>query len=641
MTTNGAPRANASLTASLSVPGTFSYAPAAGTILTAGLHTLSTTFTPTDPNYAPVVRTVSLNVLKARPAIAWTAPANMPFGTALGAAHLNARASIDGTYAYSPAAGTMLDAGQRLLSVTFTPADRVNYLTAAASMTIRVDPPSPKLNSTPPFGFVDSPIDGAVDVAGSLAITGWALDDVGVESIEVFRDPLPGESPVELFVGNATLVEGARPDLRTAYSSLPFSSRAGWGYLLLTNMLPNGGNGTYRFHIYARDVDGHQTLLGSRTVTCDNSRATKPFGSIDTPRQGEFVSGTIMNWGWALTPRPGSIALNGSAIDILIDGVVVGHPNTPPGATAGHPGTGAYGLARPDIMAAFPDYANTSTALGYFVLDTTTLSNGPHTIAWVVRDDRGGTEGIGSRYFTVQNMIVADLTTSTSVTGSKPVIRTATDPAPVAASGQVGEPHAGRAAPTPTTPDAATSATSAATGAVAPMPVTTDVAASTTAAPAATIAPIVVDAATPAMQSSAKATPMSAAQAPRATITIDAASVTTGATVTATIANGPADPMDWVALYSGTGPDAVLIEWTFLNGQRTAPETGMAAAVVTFTAPDAPGSYVVRLISNSRSAAVASSRTITVAPQAAPKKNRGAVARLAIPPADSHHSAGL
>jgi hypothetical protein len=66
----------------------------------------------------------------------------------------------------------------------------------------------------------------------------------------------------------------------------------------------------------------------------------------------------------------------------------------------------------------------------------------------------------------------------------------------------------------------------------------------------------------------------------------------------------------------------------------------MAAAVVTFTAPDAPGSYVVRLISNSRSAAVASSRTITVAPQA-PKKNRGAVARLAIPPADSHHSAGL
>jgi hypothetical protein len=173
------------------------------------------------------------------------------------------------------------------------------------------------------------------------------------------------------------------------------------------------------------------------------------------------------------------------------------------------------------------------------------------------------------------------------------------------------------------------------------MPVTTDVAASTTAAPAATIAPIVVDAATPAMQSSGKATPMSAAQAPRATITIDAASVTTGATVTATIANGPADPMDWVALYSGTGPDAVLIEWKFLNGQRTAPETGMAAAVVTFTAPDAPGSYVVRLISNSRSAAVASSRTITVAPQAAPKKNRGAVARLAIPPADSHHGAGL
>jgi hypothetical protein len=31
------------------------------------------------------------------------------------------------------------------------------------------------------------------------------------------------------------------------------------------------------------------------------------------------------------------------------------------------------------------------------------LENGVHTISWVVTDDAGVSDGIGSRYFTVQN----------------------------------------------------------------------------------------------------------------------------------------------------------------------------------------------------------------------------------------------
>jgi hypothetical protein len=37
------------------------------------------------------------------------------------------------------------------------------------------------------------------------------------------------------------------------------------------------------------------------------------------------------------------------------------------------------------------------------MMDTTTLSNGRHTIAWGVTDSVGNAEGIGSRYFTVLN----------------------------------------------------------------------------------------------------------------------------------------------------------------------------------------------------------------------------------------------
>jgi hypothetical protein len=46
---------------------------------------------------------------------------------------------------------------------------------------------------------------------------------------------------------------------------------------------------------------------------------------------------------------------------------------------------------------------NTGGAVGFRALDTTALANGSHTIAWVVTDNQGAAEGIGSRFFTVSN----------------------------------------------------------------------------------------------------------------------------------------------------------------------------------------------------------------------------------------------
>jgi len=241
----------------------------------------------------------------------------------------------------------------------------------------------------PAFGSFDTPTDNTTGITGSLPVTGWALDDIGITRVRIFRDPVAGEAGAQIYIGDATFVEGARPDVAAIFPSAPFATRAGWGYLLLTNMLPNGGDGTYRIHAYADDIDGHTTLLGSKTISCSNSTATLPFGAIDTPGQGETVSGTIVNWGWVLTPQPGSIPADGSTIDVIIDGVAAGHPT--------------YGVLRPDVAALFPGYANTNGAGGYFTIDTTTLANGLHSIAWVVRDNLGRAQGIGSRYFTVIN----------------------------------------------------------------------------------------------------------------------------------------------------------------------------------------------------------------------------------------------
>src|SRR5207253_913041 len=102
----------------------FVYTPAAGAVLNAGAaQTLSVSFTPTDAaNYTTASKTVSINVLKATPVITWTTPVDIIYGTALSGTQLNASASVPGTFVYTPAAATVLNAGSaQTLSVAFTP----------------------------------------------------------------------------------------------------------------------------------------------------------------------------------------------------------------------------------------------------------------------------------------------------------------------------------------------------------------------------------------------------------------------------------------------------------------------------------------------------------------------------------------
>ena len=266
------------------------------------------------------------------------------------------------------------------------PSDHAGIIVEYARSGARHPLPPP----APPFGSVDTPDDGSVR-SGEVAIGGWVLDDSGVVGVDIYRSAIPGEASenARVLIGSATLVEGARPDVARQFASYPGVTRAGWGYMLLSNVLPNGGNGTFTLSAYVRTVDGESSPIGSRTIEVSNATATAPFGTIDTPAQGATVSGTIISFGWALTPPPFMIPVDGSTIGIYIDGVFRGRPT--------------YNNYRPDIAALFPGYANSTGAVGYFPLDTRTLSNGVHTIAWVVRDSDGHVSGIGSRYFTVAN----------------------------------------------------------------------------------------------------------------------------------------------------------------------------------------------------------------------------------------------
>ena len=70
---------------------------------------------------------------------------------------------------------------------------------------------------------------------------------------------------MEIYVGEAVFIDGARPDVQTAYPTMPRNSRAGWGFMVLTNMLPSQGNGTYQFFMQAFDIEGLVLVLGTRT----------------------------------------------------------------------------------------------------------------------------------------------------------------------------------------------------------------------------------------------------------------------------------------------------------------------------------------------------------------------------------------
>ncbi|TMG06057.1 MAG: hypothetical protein E6I02_08920 [Chloroflexi bacterium] len=129
------------LNATADVAGSFGYTPAAGTKLNANPgQALKVDFTPADAaNYNTATKTVSINVLKGTPVITWANPADIVYGTALGAAQLNATANVPGTFTYTPAAGTLLNPGPgQALKVDFTPTDAANYNTATKTVYINV-----------------------------------------------------------------------------------------------------------------------------------------------------------------------------------------------------------------------------------------------------------------------------------------------------------------------------------------------------------------------------------------------------------------------------------------------------------------------------------------------------------------------
>ncbi|MFE3849264.1 beta strand repeat-containing protein, partial [Flavobacterium sp. LB3P45] len=97
-----------SATVGASVPGALVYSPISGTLLNAGNQLLQVDAAQTK-NYNAASKQVTLVVNKANQTINWSNPADITYGTLLGATQLNATAQ--GILTYTPASGTLLNAG--------------------------------------------------------------------------------------------------------------------------------------------------------------------------------------------------------------------------------------------------------------------------------------------------------------------------------------------------------------------------------------------------------------------------------------------------------------------------------------------------------------------------------------------------
>jgi hypothetical protein len=136
----------------------------------------------------------------------------------------------------------------------------------------------------------------------SVSVAGWAVDDVGIERIELWRDRVPGDpetttrtgpARAQVFVARPTLVAGARPDVEAAFANTPMAHDAGWSYAFADDELPPGTD-PLRLYAFALDVEGHWSMLnapqgGAPRSAAQASRFGAPTCSPATAPGVDFV----------------------------------------------------------------------------------------------------------------------------------------------------------------------------------------------------------------------------------------------------------------------------------------------------------------------------------------------------------------
>jgi hypothetical protein len=326
----GTPLDATQLNASSVVSGSFAYTPAAGSVLGAGTPTLSVTFTPTDTvDYIAVTQTVLLTVNQVTPSITWSTPAAINYGTPLVATQLNASSTVSGSFAYTPAAGSVLGAGTPTLSVTFTPTDTADYTSATQTVQLTVNKTSPAISwATPTAISYGTPLsttqlNAAFGVAGSCIYTpavGVVLG-VGSQTLSVTCTPT---DTTDYTAQSAIVTQVVNPEVSSVFlTPNPASTMLGGAVSFGVTVHAAYGTptGTVTF------LDG-TTLLATTTL----SGGTASFATTSLAVGAHTISAAYAGDGNDL--KSTSTTTTESIIDVSISSTGIGSQTILPGGSA-------------------------------------------------------------------------------------------------------------------------------------------------------------------------------------------------------------------------------------------------------------------------------------------------------------------
>jgi hypothetical protein len=233
----------------------------------------------TAPEYAKsAVATAAYTINQlTTPIITWPVPGSIVYGTALDGSQLNATANVPGTFVYSPLAGTVLGAGTRTLSVTFTPTDTTDYKIATANLTLTVKQATPSITWTTPApiafgaGLGGTQLDATASVPGTLTYnpTAGTIPAVGSDTLTVVLTPTDATNYTTA-TASVTLIVGQPAPILGSLSPA-FGSAGGSAFTLTV-----GGSG----FTSASVVEWGSTALSTQFVSGIQLTAQVPASAI-------------------------------------------------------------------------------------------------------------------------------------------------------------------------------------------------------------------------------------------------------------------------------------------------------------------------------------------------------------------------
>ncbi|HKY05667.1 MAG TPA: putative Ig domain-containing protein, partial [Blastocatellia bacterium] len=165
-----------------------------------------------------------------------------------------------------------------------------------------------------PFGQLETP-GSRVTVTNTITGTGWALDNVGIDKVEVLVD---GQKATD------AIYRLPRPDIAATWGNFPNGANSGFSFSLDTTKFSNGDH-----HISVRllDAAGNATLIGSRSIIVQNQVLTivtreLPRGKKGDPYSTQFTATNgkpPYSWSLVSGSLPTGMSLN-------LSGVLAGTP---------------------------------------------------------------------------------------------------------------------------------------------------------------------------------------------------------------------------------------------------------------------------------------------------------------------------